>query len=406
MGRQRDRAARVSTEPEPAEPPKYAEQRARAATIRSKLMLEVASVLIGEAEWPHKQVRIGMRAQGDKAWGVTLFGSDGTDAVDDVLNGDVQFAIVNPATAIGPALRHRGVEDGALVSIATIPSYDQLGLAVTRTAGVTSLSELAAAKPALTVSLRGGRPNHMVHQVLADTLAAAGMSLADISAWGGAVRYQDGLPHGATRAAAMRSGTIDALFDEGIYNWAESAVESGMRLLAVPDDVLERLAAMGYRRGTIRRDRYAGLDADVPTVDFSGFLVYTRADTPPAAVTGFCEAMVAARDRIPWQGGASLPLERMCVDAGRCTATATTASGRCGSLARPRLPAVTCHRQDAGPARAPSRRGRARAVPRPWPRFVVSRQGAARIWYVTGTWSGACGRSRGDAPAPCRRPSR
>lgn len=296
------------------EPPKYGEQRLRAGTIRSRLMLEVASVLVGDPDWPHQQVHIRMRAQGAEAWGAALFGSDGADALDEVLAGHVQFAIVNPATAIVPAMRHRQAGDGVLAAIATIPSYDQLGLAVTRMAGVSTLAELVEAMPALRLSLRGGRPNHMVHEVLADTLAAAGTSLAAIASWGGEVRYDDGLPHGAVRADAMRSGTIDAVFDEGVYNWIDTALESQMCILAVPDDVLSRLAALGYRPGTISRERYAGLDADVPTVDFSGFLVYTRADTPHATVNSFCEAMIAARDRIGWQGGDALPLERICTD--------------------------------------------------------------------------------------------
>ncbi len=298
-----------------SEPPKYAEQRPRAATIRSKLMLEVASVLVGQANWPHQQVSIAMRAQGETSWGVTLFGSDGIDAIDDVLEGRVQFAIINPATAIVPALRHRGLDDDTLAAIATVPSYDQLGLAVQRSLGITSLADLVAAKPALVVSLRGKRPHHMVHQVLADTLAAAGMALEDISAWGGELRYQEGLPHGPVRANAVRTGAVNAVFDEGVYNWVELAVESGLAFLAIPEDILGRLTAMGYRTAMIRRERYAGLDADIPTVDFSGFLVYTRADAPTASVASFCRALISARDRIPWQGGGSLPMERMCVDA-------------------------------------------------------------------------------------------
>lgn len=297
------------------EPPKYGERRPRAGTIRSRIMLEVASVLVAEPDWPHQQVRIDMRAQGATTWGASLFGSDGADAIVEVLSGRVQFAIVNPAAAIGPALRHRGVEASTLAAIATVPSYDQLGLAVSASVGVASLRELVATQPAMTLSLRGGRPNHMVHQVLADTLAAAGTSLADIEAWGGRVQYQDGLPHGATRTEAMRSGTIDALFDEGVYNWVEMAAAAGFRFLSVPDDVLETLVAQGYRRATIRRERYAGLEEDVPTVDFSGFLIYARADTPDAVVTHFCTALSLACDRIPWQGGDSLPLDRMCIDA-------------------------------------------------------------------------------------------
>jgi TRAP-type uncharacterized transport system substrate-binding protein len=279
-------------------------------------MLEVASELVGDGGWPYKQVRIDLREPGAAGWPATLFASDGRDAVREVLAGRAQFAIINPATAVAPALRREpGAPVDALAAIATIPSYDQLGLAVTRAAGVHDLAELAEARPALTVSLRGGRPNHLIHLVLDDVLAAAGLSLADIESWGGTLRYDEGLPHSAGRTGAMRSGAVDAIFDEGVYNWVEAATGAGVRFLAITGEVRSRLAAMGYRPGTLTKARYPALDDDVPTIDFSGWLIFTRADTPDHLVTEFCEALAAARGRIAWQGGPALPLERMCADA-------------------------------------------------------------------------------------------
>jgi hypothetical protein len=298
-----------------SEPTRYPADRPRAATVRSRLMLEVASELVGTHDWPHKQVRIDLREQGATSWPVTLFASDGRDAVREVLAGRAQFAIINPATAIVPALRREpGAPLDALAAIATIPSYDQLGLAVTGAASVRDLAELAEAKPALTVSLRGGRPNHLVHLVIDDVLAAAGLSLADIESWGGTVRYDEGLPHSPGRAKAMRSGAIDAMFDEGVYNWVEAAASAGMRFLAITGDTRSRLDALGYRAGTMTKARHPALDNDVPTVDFSGWLIFTRRDSPDPVVAGFCEALAAARERIAWQGGPALPLERMCND--------------------------------------------------------------------------------------------
>jgi hypothetical protein len=278
-------------------------------------MLEVATELVGAADWPYQQVRVDLRDQGATSWPTTLFASDGRDSVREVLAGRAQFAIINPATAVVPALRREpGAPTDALAAIATIPSYDQLGLAVTRAAGVQDLVELAGATPALTVSLRGGRPNHLVHLVIDDVLAAAALSLADLESWGGTLRYDQGLPHSPGRAGAMRSGAIDAMFDEGVYNWVEAAAAAGMRFLAVTGEARTRLAAMGYRAGTLTRARYPALDQDVPTIDFSGWLIFTRADTPDPVVAGFCEALVAARERIAWQGGPALPLDRMCAD--------------------------------------------------------------------------------------------
>jgi len=44
-------------------------------------------------------------------------------------------------------------------------------------------------------------------------------------------------------------------------------------------------------------------------------MIYTHARVPDAVITAFCEALLRRRDRIPWQGGASLPVERMVIDA-------------------------------------------------------------------------------------------
>jgi hypothetical protein len=277
-------------------------------------MLEVASELVGDRDWPHQQVRVDMRAQGAGEWGSSLFGSDGIDAVDAVQTGRCQFAIVNPATAIRPALRLRGGTGDELAAIATVPSYDQLGLAVPAGLGLHTLDDLVRAEPALTVSLRGARPNHLVHMVIDDVLKAVGITLGDLRSWGGVVRYDDGLPHGTVRSGLLRDGAIDAIFDEGVYNWVEQAIAAGLRFLAVPDDALARLTAAGYRAGALSRQRYPALQADVPTLDFSGFLVFTRTDAPDATVRSFCEALVARRDRIPWQGGPGLPLKEMCQD--------------------------------------------------------------------------------------------
>lgn len=278
-------------------------------------MLQVASVLVADEEWRDQQVRIEMRPPGGQQWRTALFASDGIEAVAAVLGGDSQFAILNPATAIRSALlRLPGARGNELAAIATVPSYDQLGLSVRAEFGLHTLAELAAVKPRLRVSLRGNRPTHSVHLVLDDVLASAGISLDDIRSWGGEVRYDDGLPHKAPRTGLLRDGVIDAIFDEGVYNWVELANDAGLRFLSLSDDTVAQLQSQGYRSGTLRKDRYQTLETDVTTLDFSGFLVFTRCDADVEMVGKFCEAMVAAREKTGWQGGPALPLEQMVSD--------------------------------------------------------------------------------------------
>ena len=295
-------------------PPPFPADRPGAATVRSKLMLEVASTLVGRADWPARQVRIDLRPQGVDTWDVTLFASDGIDGVAEVAAGRAHFAILNPATAIASAWAEVAGA-GSPAAIATIPSHDQLGLAVHADHGLDRLEQLPVAKPPLRLSLRGHRPNHSVHLVVADVLSAVGVAVDDIEAWGGTVRYDEGHVHGPIRSAAMANGEIDAAFDEGIYNWVDLAVAGGMRFLAVGEETFGLLQRLGYRRSTLRRTRYPSLEADVPVLDFSGFLVYTHHDTPDDLVEAFCSSLETGRERIPWQGGPSIPLARMVADA-------------------------------------------------------------------------------------------
>ncbi len=301
------------SEPGDQDPPPFPDKRPGAATVRSKVMLEVASTLVAQGAWEPKQARIDLRRQGSSEWEVTLFASDGVDGVAEVASGRAQFAILNPATAIRRAWEVvTDTTDLAVNAIATIPSHDQLGIAVRSELDVESVEEIARTQPAIKLSLRGKRPNHAVHLVLGDVFAAAGLELGDIAAWGGEVRYDEGHAFGAIRSRAIRDGTIDAIADEGIYNWVDLAVDGGMKFLRLEEPTLDRLEEIGYRRSKLKASRYGSLRNDVPVVDFSGFLVYTHASTPDDLVLAFCEALVASQERIPWQGGPTLPLERMC----------------------------------------------------------------------------------------------
>ncbi len=285
------------------------------ATVRSGVMLEVARTLSGRRDWPHRQVAIDLKAQGASSWAARLYASDAWDAVADVLARRADIAILNPATVVNAAATRHGGSAEELAAIATIPSYDQLGICVAERLGIATIEDLVAARPTIRLSLRGGRPNHSVHIVLDDALAAAGTSLDDMRSWGAEIRYDQGLAQEQVRTQLMREGSVDAVIDEGVPNWCATAVESGFRFLQFGPETLGRLEAQGYRRSLLGRDLHPELPADVLTVDFSGFMIYTRADAADELVDAFCEALYESRESIGWEGGPGLPLERMINDA-------------------------------------------------------------------------------------------
>jgi TRAP-type uncharacterized transport system substrate-binding protein len=56
------------------------------------------------------------------------------------------------------------------------------------------------------------------------------------------------------------------------------------------------------------------LESDLPTLDFSGFAVYTHANVPDSIVTAVCAALEARKENIIWEEPGPLPLEQMCRD--------------------------------------------------------------------------------------------
>ncbi|MGH7871571.1 MAG: TAXI family TRAP transporter solute-binding subunit [Candidatus Binatia bacterium] len=284
-------------------------------TIRSRLVLEVAAELVDHPDWTERQARVSLRPQGADHWPINLIASDGPAAIDLVATGEMQLAISNPAMYLALAVRGAGPFRSPipLRAITVIPSPDQLAFAVTAKTGLKSLHDIRARRFPLRVSMRGQK-DHALHPIVDQVFAAAGFSLGDIVSWGGQVRYDDGLPMKSNRFGAMQRGEVDMIVDEAVRGWINAAAEAGMHALALDETMLNKLEKLGLRRAVIPKARYPKMVQDVPTLDFSGFAVYTHAAVPDAVVTAICAALEARKDRIGWQEPGPLPLERMCRD--------------------------------------------------------------------------------------------
>lgn len=281
--------------------------------MRSLFMLETASELVRERGWVDRQAQIRLRAQSaGEDWSTVLFASDGPEGIEMIANRSVQMAIINPANLLGVAARGTPPfrQPVPLRTVTVIPSYDRLGLAVDASTGLKTLSDLRTQRYPLRLSLRGGRPDHSIHVMLDHVLASVGTSLSDIKSWGGQILYDPYPPN----VAGVERGERDAVFDEALHVWGPRALEVGMRLLPIDEPALQRLEAMGYRRARDASGRHETLDKDLPTLDFSGWPVYTHAEVPDATVRSICSAIERAHGRIPWQGEGALPLDRMCSD--------------------------------------------------------------------------------------------
>ena len=283
-------------------------------TIRSHLVLEVASELVDRSEWPYRQAQIHLREQSGETWPVSLFGSDSPAAIDQVARGELQVAIINPSAPLALALRGKGPFEAPipLRAITVIPSPDQLAFAVTERTGLQSLRDIRDRRYPLRISIRG-QMDHSLHLVVKEVLSAAGFSLDDVVSWGGRLRYDPGLPNSPTRLGAVQRGEADMIIDEAVRSWVDPAIKSDMRILPFDEPLLEHLEALGFRRAVISKAHYK-LKEDIPTLDFSGFPVYTHANVPDSIVTSICSAIEVRKEKIPWQEEGPLPLDHMCRD--------------------------------------------------------------------------------------------
>lgn len=294
------------------------EARPSATTIRSQLVLEMAAGLSAEPDQPLRQVKVSLRRQGSDEWPVTLLSSSTHEGLDAVVAREAALATLNPAAALTLAYRGTGsyASPQPVRALCVIPSLDQYVFAVRSDLGLRTLEDIPARRPALRIALRG-QADHYLHVMLAHVAEAAGFSLADVEAWGGTLRREENGPPkaGGAKLAAVARGEIDAIFDEGAHGWVDAALDAGMTILSVGEPTLAALERMGYRRAVLPRARYPRLPADVATLDFSGWIVFVRADAPDALVRGMCAALDERKALIPWEGEGPLPIERMCRDA-------------------------------------------------------------------------------------------
>src|SRR6185436_7757259 len=123
-------------------------------TIRSRMVLEVASEMVDQPDWPNRQARVSLRVQGAKDWPVNMIASDGPAAIELIARGEMQLAISNPAMYLALAVRGTGSykDPIPLRAITVIPSPDQLAFAVSEKTGLQSLREIRERRAPLRIS--------------------------------------------------------------------------------------------------------------------------------------------------------------------------------------------------------------------------------------------------------------
>jgi TRAP-type uncharacterized transport system substrate-binding protein len=226
---------------------------------------------------------------------------------------------VNPSVLLTMACRGKGPfrTPRPLCAIAAFPSWDVMGFAVHESTGIVSLEQIAKEKIPLSVST-GRIPKDDLGAsatmfTVSAVLKAAGFSLAQMRRWGGKFHIAP-RPSDPSRRAAIESGAVNAIFDEGIKSWGQTALDFGFRYLPVEGKVLKDLTRMGYRPAQLSNARFKRLKHPVSTLDFSGWPMIVHADMADEVAYALCEAIENRRAVFPTDNYKPLDIAQLCAN--------------------------------------------------------------------------------------------
>jgi TRAP-type uncharacterized transport system substrate-binding protein len=274
--------------------------------LRPLLMLDVAHEMMLSNEWPFRAVTVEFESHTVPGAPFRFYGANHPQSIDEVHERRIDVALLNPVALLNMARLGRGLWEGPreVATIAILPHYDQLGFAVADRLGFSGLADIAMARYPLKVSVRGSL-DAGTSLAVDLVLRAHGFGLDDLESWGGGVTFDQPMPmRGDTgRMGRLAAGEIDAVFEEGVELWADAVPAAGASLLPIDEKCLAFLEEQGFRRGLIEKSRYPSLPADIPTVDYSGWPIFCRTDTPDVVVEQFCRGLESAKDHLVWKIG-------------------------------------------------------------------------------------------------------
>jgi TRAP-type uncharacterized transport system substrate-binding protein len=247
------------------------------------------------------------------------FAADSFAELKGVADGKYTLAWVNPSVAATLAYRGTGPfrKKLPLRVLATFPSYDVMGFAVHRSTGISSLAQIAQERFPLrlstNVTTKLALSESPTMLTVTAVMKAAGFTLADLRKWGGKVEPVSRPSH-PDRRDAIQNAAVNAVFDEGIKSWGQTALDHGFIYLPIEGQVLKRLRSMGYRTSVVPKSRFKGMPADVATVDFSGWPMVVRADMPNDVAYALCEAIEKRKDLIPTDNFKPIDIGQLCAN--------------------------------------------------------------------------------------------
>lgn len=194
-----------------------------------------------------------------------------------------------------------------LRAIGVFPTWDRLIFAVRKDTGIESLEDVKRQKYPLRISTRRRGKLQTTVYAIEEVLKAYGMSFKQIERWGGKV-MEAASPSSKDRRDHIQSGQADAVFDEGVKSWGNTALNAGMRFLPINDAAARHMSKLGFPSAMLTRKHYSKLDRDIRCVDFSGWTFFCRADLPAEIAYGMAKAVDLCHKQIPVDHFAKRPM--------------------------------------------------------------------------------------------------
>jgi TRAP-type uncharacterized transport system substrate-binding protein len=210
------------------------------------------------------------------------------------------FGFGNPVGLSAMAYLGRGFygKKIPLRAIGVFPTWDRLIFAVRKDSGIQSLDDVKAQKFPLRISTRRRIKLQTTVYAIEEVLKAYGTSFRDVESWGGKV-MEASSPSSKDRKDHIQSGQADAVFDEGVKSWGQTALDAGMRFLPINEAAERHMRRIGFPSAMLTRLHYPHLDEDIKTVDFSGWTFFCHADLPASIAYGMAKAVDLCHEQIP-----------------------------------------------------------------------------------------------------------
>jgi uncharacterized protein len=228
----------------------------------------------------------------------------GMDSLLQVEEGQAHLAIATPAALMS---RSSGGEPpfprplSRLRALAVLPQDDSMVLAVDAKYNIKTFDDLRRTKPALRIATSVNDGTNFIGFVASRYMQAHGISPSELESWGG--KYVTAVRPEQT-VALVESGEADALLQEAIMTpwWRDLVSRNRIMPLPAEREALQELQkSINMKERTIRAGFWDDLENELPTLDFSDFVIFVRDDLPDEVAYLLTWCLVETRSLIEGQ---------------------------------------------------------------------------------------------------------